>query len=361
MSQPQNIGPSSLQSNYVAATNNFVTLQTYANLIEEQINLNLPVDSGLAYQITTYQTQIKSTINTYVDDQALPSYIDLLSKAGNFYALWQAVYQLESPNLKNAYSDQGARGNTAQAISILAINSGQINQTATAFASDFTITQGNLDNLNASFNTALTTAIAELGTDATNASSNIDQLNAAITNNINDIVAGANKVGSSVNQLLIGALTTITDAKPDSKEAPSADFVVSAIKGAEDGIAQTAQARADLNANNTKLITAYQNLAQYNALVAVAKVVQIQNTLFTTALSNALTSVQQLASTWGQSPQMPPSSGVSLEFSNFVDAVKAIASQSDADTLAGQMDYAATAWNLFNQQLLIQRRILSGV
>jgi hypothetical protein len=351
-----------LQSDYVAGTNNFVTLQTYANLIEEQINLDLPVDSGLAYQIATYQTQIKSTINTYVSDQAVPSYVDLLSKASNFYALWQAVYQLETPNLKNAYADQGARGNTAQAISILAIQSGQINQSATAFASDFTVTNGNLDNLNASFNTALTAAIAELGTDATNASSNIDQLNAAITNNINDIVAGANKVGSSVSELLIGLLTTITDAKADSekKDTPSTNFVVSAIKGAEDGIAETAQARADLNANNTKLITAYQSLAQYNALVAVAKVVQIQNTLFTTALSNALASVQQIANTWGQSPQMPPSSGVSLEFSNFVDAVKGIVSQSDADTLAGQMDYAATAWDLFNQQLLIQRQILTG-
>ena len=50
MTQPPNISPLSLQSDYMTATDQFITLQTSANLLEEQKNLNLhlPVDAGLS-------------------------------------------------------------------------------------------------------------------------------------------------------------------------------------------------------------------------------------------------------------------------------------------------------------------------
>ena len=184
-----------------------------------------------------------------------------------------------------------------------------------------------------------------------------------IINNINDIVAGATQVGSSVNELLIGTLTTITNIPENSSEVgsqPSTDFVVSGIKGAEQGVAETSQARFDLNTNNHKLVTAYKNLAQINALVTAAKIIQVQTNFFNSALNDAFASLQKIGQTWGQSPQNPPSSGISQEFSNFANAINSIVSQIDADTFAGQLDYAETDWNLFNQKLFILRQILNG-
>ncbi|MDB9390215.1 MAG: hypothetical protein EWV85_19105 [Microcystis aeruginosa Ma_QC_C_20070703_M131] len=119
MTQPPNISPLSLQSDYMTATDQFITLQTSANLLEEQKNLNLhlPVDAGLAEEITLYQTQIKNTVTIYISDQSLPSYIDIFNSASNFCALWQAAYQIVTPKLKNAYVDPVAK----KTVSILSL------------------------------------------------------------------------------------------------------------------------------------------------------------------------------------------------------------------------------------------------
>ncbi|WP_272080339.1 hypothetical protein [Microcystis aeruginosa] len=103
----------------MTATDQFITLQTSANLLEEQKNLNLhlPVDAGLAEEITLYQTQIKNTVTIYISDQSLPSYIDIFNSASNFCALWQAAYQIVTPKLKNAYVDPVAK----KTVSILSL------------------------------------------------------------------------------------------------------------------------------------------------------------------------------------------------------------------------------------------------
>lgn len=367
MSLNLNVGPSSLQPDYLSATDKFVVLQTISTLLEEQINLSLPVDTGLAYEIEFQQKQLKAKAQ-YVFTQVIPAYIDIMSRASNYYALWQATYDTESVNLKNAFNSNEAKEAASKAFGILATQAGQINQVISAFSGDLSITKEEVDKITASFESELNKAIDSLGASAQSTSQDIDKLNAAISQNINDIVNGANTVGSSVTELIIGTLTTITKAKPDSaggqgkeaENAPSADFAVSAIEGAEKGVAETEKARADLNANNAKLVEAYQSLAQINALVAVAKTVQVQNALFSTTLSDALSTANQLANTWGQSPLNPPASGISLAFSDFANAVTAVASQADADALVGAADYAVTPWNLFNTKLTYLRGTLTG-
>ena len=248
---------------------------------------------------------------------------------------------------------------------------------------------GSQSGLDTKLGDALTSAIKELGVEATSLSENIDALKDAIKKNIDDIAEGANKAGAATSELVVGVLTTIVNAKPDSKPAkngngdgsesgengkdsgsgengggsnePSTDFVVSAIKGASEGVAETAQARAALNANNEKLAAAIQKLARINALVAVAQVVAVQNSLFSAALQSIQQSVAAIAATWGAPPIAPPASGISLGLADFAKQIAAVSSQQEANTLVGQMEYAFNDWKLFYKDLARQKGRLVSV
>lgn len=361
MASTSNPGPQALQVDYFSASDQFLFTQTAANLLEQQANLDLDaqVDAGLAYQVSQFQSQMKSRAMT-TGDRILPAYIGLLSQATAFAALWNAAYQLQRPRLAQAAQDAATRADLAQVYRQLAAQSGHINQQAQALTGDMRVIAGELAPLNAGFNTALSTTIAALGAAASASSASIDQLKAAINTNIADIVAGANKTGAAVTELIVKTMTTISDAQGDGKAAPSGDFVVQGIDAAEQGVAETAQARAALNANNALLASAYQQLAGADALVAVAKVVQVQNSQFSSAFHNALDTAQVLAEDWGQSPQAPPATGVSAGLAAFANAVAGTASSADAETLGGQLDYANTAWQLLAASLAPLEQAMTG-
>ncbi|MNN03880.1 hypothetical protein D3C81_1165890 [compost metagenome] len=361
MASTSNPGPQALQVDYFSASDQFLFTQTAANLLEQQANLDLDaqVDAGLAYQVNQFQSQMKSRAMT-AGDRILPAYIGLLSQATAFAALWNAAYQLQRPRLAQAALDAGTRADIAQVYRQLAAQSGHINQQAQALTGDMRVIAGELAPLNGGFNTALSATIAALGAAASASSASIDQLKAAINTNIADIVAGSNKTGAAVTELIVKTMTTISDAQGEGKAAPSGDFVVQGIDAAEQGVAETAQARAALNANNALLASAYQQLAGADALVAVAKVVQVQNSQFSSAFHNALDTAQVLAEDWGQSPQAPPATGVSAGLAAFADAVAGMASSTDAETLGGQLDYANTAWQLLAASLAPLEQAMTG-
>lgn len=361
MASTSNPGPQALQVDYFSASDQFLFTQTAANLLEQQANLDLnaQVDAGLAYQVSQFQSQMKSRAMT-ASDRILPAYIGLLSQATAFAALWNAAYQLQRPRLAQAAQDAATRADLAQVYQQLAAQSGHINQQAQALTGDMRVIAGELAPLNAGFNTALSTTIAALGAAASASSASIDQLKAAINTNIADIVAGANKTGAAVTELIVKTMTTISDAQGEGKAAPSGDFVVQGIDAAEQGVAETAQARAALNANNALLASAYQQLAGADALVAVAKVVQVQNSQFSSAFHNALDTAQVLAEDWGQSPQAPPATGVSAGLAAFADAVAGMASSADAEALGSQLDYANTAWQLLAASLAPLEQAMTG-
>ncbi|KKO64119.1 hypothetical protein VM94_02261 [Janthinobacterium sp. KBS0711] len=361
MASTSNPGPQALQVDYFSASDQFLFTQTAADLLEQQANLDLDaqVDAGLAYQVSQFQSQMKRRAMA-AGDRILPSYIGLLSQATAFAALWDAAYQLQRPRLAQAAQDGATRADIAQVYRQLAVQSGHINQQAQALTGDMRVIAGELAPLNAGFNTALSATIAALGAAASASSASIDQLKAAINTNIADIVAGANKTGAAVTELIVKTMTTIRDAQGDGKTAPSGDFVVQGIDAAEQGVAETAQARAALNANNALLASAYQQLAGADALVAVAKVVQVQNSQFSSAFHNALDTAQVLAEDWGQSPQAPPATGISAGLAAFADAVAGMASNADAETLGGQLDYANTAWQLLAASLAPLEQAMTG-
>ena len=379
MSSAVNIGPSTLRSNFENTSNYFRLLQTYADLLLTQMPLDLNVSSGLAYKINAYQQELGEKANTLHDD-TIAEYIGIISKSINFCAIWDAAVKLDSQLLLNAAENPKAKANCVNIFHENSQQSGRLYQFADALTDDLVVLNDRLDKISTEFFPALEAAIKDLGKAAETESANIDALNKSIIQNINDITAGAEKAGAATSELVIGVLTKIVDAKPDkdpkagdgkkdpkegsgkkdttvgegkeTTDTSTTDFVVSAIRGAADGVAQTAQARADLNSNNEKLAAAYQRLANDNALIAVAKVVAAQNHMFISTMKEVQTHSTNLADTWGQPPISSPGSGISLEFVNFAKQIDAISTSDEAKQLEDSWQYESTNWDLLNKKLI---------
>jgi hypothetical protein len=140
---------------------------------------------------------------------------------------------------------------------------------------------------------------------------------------------------------------------------PSTDFAVKGIQGAEDGTANTVQARADLNANNEKLAARCQSLAITRAVLAVAKVVQVQSGLFASAVGDSRAAAEQLASTWGQPPVSPPGSGLSLGFYDFAKDIDAVRDHDGASDLVARLRLANDGWRALSDALEDMKQLLT--
>jgi hypothetical protein len=79
---------------------------------------------------------------------------------------------------------------------------------------------------------------------------------------------------------------------------PDASFVVSAIKAGSTGTEKYSAAIAALQRNNDLLAVQYQRLATANRLVAIAKVIQAQESLFTGSVTDTQTAVMAIRAGW---------------------------------------------------------------
>lgn len=79
---------------------------------------------------------------------------------------------------------------------------------------------------------------------------------------------------------------------------PDASFVVSAIKAGSKGTEKYSAAIADLQRNNDLLAGQYQRLATANRLVAIAKVIQAQESLFAGSVTDTQTAVMAIRAGW---------------------------------------------------------------
>lgn len=375
MNTQNSIAPQGLESDYIQATARFQLAQNYANLLLQQPFLELPVDAGLASLVRNQQQSLKTLANNF-DLEVMPGYIKQIASASGFTALWQAYKETDRTYVKNAFDNPMAQNTAVQATNLLAEHSGEINAQADLFANNINGVNTTLQSTIATLERSLDRAISDMGVDAEFVSASIDELKSSINQNINDIVEGGEKTGKAVTDLGIGILTTIaadsgsaakgtgTDKKAGESKGtsvPSTEFVALAIKGASEGAAETAKARADLNANNEKLADAYHKLAELNGLTAVAKVVSVQNSLYIGALKEIGQSIPILAQTWGTSPLTPPGSGISLGFHNFALQIQRVKSTQEAEQLAGLIGLADVGWTSLSRQLNTLKRTLSGV
>lgn len=378
------IGTLDLESEYLLAANRFALGQCHAQVIQEQPGLDLALeDAGLAYKILEYQRQMRAQA-TYFSTRIMPSFIQLFSDATNFNALIQSAIEIEAPQIRNASRNAKAKTSSEAAINALTDAARALSMQATKFGENLAVVDDSLRTLEQAFRAALDSALNELVASAKDDAVAIDGLTKEILKNITDIVTGAEKVGGAITELGIGVLTTISNTKADAKadpkkdkkeedkegkknvagspksrdaadtgtKAPLSEFAVKAIEAARSGADSTALARAQLNTNNEALADRLQSLAEANSILSIAKVVQVQNGIFTTAMGEALAIVRTIASTWGTPPDGEhPGAGISLGFSNFSTAIAAINSQQDADALASRLTASSTEWDSLRDQL----------
>lgn len=377
MNAQNSIAPQGLESEYIQATAKFKLAQSYGNLLMQQSLLDLPVDAGLAFLVHNQQQSFKTLAHNF-DLEVMPGYTGQIASAHGFTALWQAYVENDREYVKTSFDNPLAQNTAVQATRLLVEQSGEMNDRTTLFAENIGGVNDTLNALASTMEKSLNQAVSAMGVDAEFISATIDELKFSINQNVTDIVEGAEKTGKGVADLGIGVLTTLSAGSgagtkgggtnnPDSAAAdkdggtPSTEFIALAIRGSADGAAETAQARADLNANNKKLAEAYHKLAELNGLTAVAKVVDVQHALYIDALKDIGELIPILAHAWGASPLTPPGSGISLGFHNFALQIQRVKSTREAEDLAGIIGIADVGWTSLNRQLNTLKRMLSGV
>jgi|GEM_PF-1292256 hypothetical protein len=340
------ISPQNLQEVYFSAGNNFSLAQLYSQVILEQIDLDVSsIDEGLAIEINAFQRRLQTNANFFLN-QLMPGLIGLITDGMNFNVILDNALKNERPDLLNSFSSQQARTSAANIFSAVGTEAQDIQVDAQTLATNFSSTEKLIVFFSNKYKASLEKAATALGESAKTLSANIDTLQTKIAQNLSDIVAGAQETGGAVTQLGIGVLTTIEGSAKDPKnedlKPPSVDFAVEAIQAGSNGVGKSSQAMKDLETNNQKLATLYQKLASDNAILAVAKAVQVQNEMFINAISEAGLNAQELASNWAQ---------ISSAFSDFSNSILKVSEQQDALNLASTAQGAKTIWTAFSGEL----------
>lgn len=339
------IGPGATLSSYKSGGNAVGTGLRYAALVREQESLDVSgFDAGLAVLVAEHQSQLKRQAAEFVD-AVVPDFITLVSDAGNFADLFAAVAKVTTPNLH--LSETAGK----EVLTGIADSAGEIGADGDTAIDHVTLLGTDLDRVGRRLDSALERALTAVGKDGKAASDRIDELTKKISENIQAIVDGANATGDAVTELGIGILTEITkhtgdnptppdptddsdddstsdagsavdtdsgsdgddsggdggddddDASTTNKsdgKVPDVSFVVSAIKAASKGTEKYAAAIADLQRNNDLLAAQYQRLATANRLIAVAKVTQAQQSLFTTSVTDMAAAVKTIRAGWSK-------------------------------------------------------------
>ena len=352
------VGPRNLQSVFFEMANDFVLAEIYANVLVSQHTVDASnVDDALAVQIKDMQDRIKNHAAYFVNS-LMAEYITVNSDAFNMTALARATISSEQEMIRASFDNAKARQSASQGFLTVAGEVTRVALSTRTLSTHFDLEQRTLDSLNGEYTTSLSEVISALeGTDGLIAAklAEIDNLNAKIKQDIDDVVKGGNKIGGAVTDLVTGVLTSIASAEPDKK--PSGDggkgakdgensggkidtaFAVQAIGAASEGASTMSAALSDIRSSNAALAAAYQELAQNQMLVTVAKVVEAQTAMFVDATKSAVSLTHELGTVLGQ-----VASGVE-EFANSI-------SKADTDSsLPASLSSAASAADMMWQVL----------
>ncbi|SOD97806.1 HBL/NHE enterotoxin family protein [Spirosoma fluviale] len=403
-SETNPLGTQKLQRTYLIAADNIVIEQLYANIILQQPSLDVSkLSSGLATSISTFQDRMKRNAN-FVLTKVVPDFITVLGDVSNFSKLTDASLSTGLDYIQNAYQDTDSANAGTSIASNLANKAGEIGIHVNTLNDDYAVANQTINQYVDGYKTSISEAIALLGDSAKQASTEIDELQAAITKNIKDIVEGGDEVGGAITNLTTGILTQFTgagnDPKPKSatdgadKEeddededeeedededdedadekgkdkvddklakvpattkpgtAPDVDFAVQAIKASKEGMAKASEAAHLLTINNQNLEAAYQKMAKENALMAIAKVMQVQNQLFLDGLANLSADATALKTEWA---------AVESAYADFGQQIGSVKEQSEAADLRSGAVAARALWNALRDQLSYVNNSLSGL
>lgn len=377
------VGPGNLQTVYTAATDQFVRGQLYAETVMMQETLHFSgVDRGLETQIIEFQSRMKRQAAYFYDQIINGSYGYISAIAGGYHmcALASVTIKVTAGEIELAATNDKARSSATSAYAML---SDQAYSQSVATATLAT-KAASLDHSLAQYVTSYREALKQVESDLTAAAKktleDIDALRKAINQNIADIVAGGQEIGGGVANLVVGMLTEITkltvapDPKkddPDSKKdepEPKKDeadakkdgpvlkasanddtFAVLAIKAVASGASKLSQAEKDLNANNEKLAAAYQKLAQDEAVLAVAKAVEVQNDLFAAMVPLSATASQDISISY---------LSVEANLNGFSASIASVTDAAAASALAKQALRAEPLWDALNSELQEMKKMI---
>ncbi|MBM2886718.1 hypothetical protein [Chromobacterium amazonense] len=304
-SQSIDLGDQDMLVAVLSSSNNALLTESYGNLLRQQQALaGTGIDSGLAIKIAAYQGQMNHQAQ-YFQQKNLSGLINLITYASNFAALVSAFNNGLSADDQQLYA---LRQTYAQQLNGLADLAEDYQVGAKATNTQYQVTVDSLNQLMASYDQSMVQLINSLSDEAKQLNKDIDALIQAIAANIQAIVDQGEKAGAGVRELGLAILSSLTlkeekdkDGKPAaSKPGDQVEYMVSGITALTGGIAGSSQAAKDLRSNNDKLATAYQALAQANAMITVAKSVQAQTQLFVEAYRNTQQKIVLLPQSWGQ-------------------------------------------------------------
>lgn len=371
------LGTQNMEETYLAAADDFLLGQINANIILTQPNLDVSdLDPGLGTTIAAFQARMKRNAGYFLN-KLMPGFITTIVDASNFSALVSAVASTTRADLLNAYTDPGTAKSVSNAADTLSDQAGTVFVDVNSLNASYLAGEKSVTSYSKSYDDSLTSAISLLSSSAKQVSSDIDALQKAIAQNIQDIVEGGKELGNAVTQLGTGILTMISGAakdpdptkegdkgdgdkdkdkgdktKPEKPATPNVDFAVQAIQAGISGETKASAAMQALDANNKKMAAAYQALASENALVAIAKVIQVQNKMFLDSFTQAGLDIHDLAVEW---------TAVESAFSDFSDQVANLPNQSVATNLAAELQGARTLWSALQGQIDYTKSILTGV
>jgi len=349
------LGDQGLLEAYLTCARKALLSQTYSNLLEHQQKLSLEsLDSGIATKINAYQAEMFTHARTF-NNQSMPTIIHQMTYASNFSALMSALKkilekkgQLALDDIKDISAQVASIKETANTYEIF----------ASALNTKLGVTWDSLQPMISNYKKT----IAELETSLTAASKTISQeisdLTALTDQNIQGIIDGGNKAGSGVTEIgdtIIATLNVSNEdekkpdkekgkkakAKTDSNELPT-QYLVSGLNAIAGGIASSSQAANDLKLNNEKLAAAYQELARVNSLLSVAKSIEAQNELFTSAFQSTKTAAAQLHNGW---------KSVTTSFANAENVISSLNNVEDIQSLKSVVNQGALKWKILSDQI----------
>lgn len=363
------VGPDHLLDAYMTATDQFVRGQLYAETVMMQETLHFSgADKGLETQIIEFQSRMKRQAAYFYDQIINGNYGYISAIAGGYHicALASVTIKVTAGEIELAAANDKARSSAASAYSMLSDQAYDQSVATATLATKGASLDRSLAQYVTSYREALKTVEADLSAAAKQTLEEIDTLRKAINQNIASIVAGGQEIGGAVTNLIVGLLTEISKTtpapdpkkdKPDPKKDVSAEkaskeedtFAVLAIKAVASGASKLSQAEKDLNANNDKLASAYQRLAQDKAMVAVAKAVEVQNDLFAAMVPLSATASQDISISY---------QSIEANLSGFSASVASVTDDVAAAALAKQALRAEPQWDALNSELQEMKKMI---
>ena len=117
------IGPGHLETDLTTAADDALLAQQWADSILDQPILDLPVDTGLAARIGSYQSLMHGPAS-HINSRIMPGWIRAAADALAFTSLWEATAVADVPLIEKADEADGARAAAAHGVGLLSESAG---------------------------------------------------------------------------------------------------------------------------------------------------------------------------------------------------------------------------------------------